>query len=80
MGWTIGIPSLKLNNTGTKSKHCGNFKSVAEEALMERKGMIRISTLNFLPKTYMSVIKVPLNCLPIRMFTVPPLRMPKDGP
>lgn len=38
MGWTIGIPSLKLNNTGTKSKHCGNFKSVAEEALMERKG------------------------------------------
>ena len=38
MGWTIGIPSLKLNNVGTKSKHCGNFQSVAEEALSERKG------------------------------------------
>ena len=38
MGWTIGIPSLKLNNVGTKSKHCGNFRSVAEEALSERKG------------------------------------------
>lgn len=38
MGWTIGIPSLKLNNVGTKSKHCGNFRSVAEEALLERKG------------------------------------------
>lgn len=38
MGWTIGIPSLKLNNIGTKSKHCGDFRSVAEEALIERKG------------------------------------------
>lgn len=38
MGWTVGIPSLKLNNVGTKSKHCGNFQSVAEEALKERKG------------------------------------------
>lgn len=38
MGWTIGIPSLKLNNTGTKSKHCGNFYSVAAEALQERLG------------------------------------------
>ena len=38
MGWTIGIPSLKLNNVGTKSKHCGSFHAVAEEALLERKG------------------------------------------
>lgn len=38
MGWTVGIPSLKLNNTGAKSKHCGNFYSVAAEALKERKG------------------------------------------
>lgn len=38
MGWTIGIPSLKLNNAGKKSKHCGDFKSVAEEALEERIG------------------------------------------
>lgn len=38
MGWIVGIPSLKLNNTGTKSKHCGNFHSVAAEALKERKG------------------------------------------
>lgn len=38
MGWTVGIPSLKLNNTGVKSKHCGNFHSVAAEALKERKG------------------------------------------
>lgn len=38
MGWTIGIPSLKLNKTGTKSKHCGDFASVAAEALKERKG------------------------------------------
>ena len=38
MGWTIGIPSLKLNNAGTKSKHCGNFHSVAAEALQERQG------------------------------------------
>jgi len=38
MGWTIGLPSLKLNNTGTKSKHCGSFEAVAAEALEERKG------------------------------------------
>ena len=38
MGWTVGIPSLKLNNIGNKSKHCGNFRSVAAEALKERKG------------------------------------------
>lgn len=38
MGWTVGIPSLKLNNAGIKSKHCGNFNSVAAEALKERKG------------------------------------------
>lgn len=38
MGWTIGIPSLKLNTTGTKSKHCGDFFSVAAEALEERLG------------------------------------------
>lgn len=34
----IGLPSLKLNNAGVKSKNCGSFKSVAEEALQERKG------------------------------------------
>lgn len=38
MGWTIGIPSIKLNNSGKKSKHCGDFKRVAEEALEERNG------------------------------------------
>lgn len=34
----IGLPSLKLNNVGQKSKSCGDFRSVAEEALKERKG------------------------------------------
>lgn len=38
MGYTIGIPSLKLNNVGQKSKHCGNFGAVAREALEERQG------------------------------------------
>lgn len=38
MGWTIGMPSLKLNNVGGKSKHCGSFASVAGEALEERRG------------------------------------------
>lgn len=38
MGWNIGIPSLKLNNIGKKSKHCGSFAGVAMEALEERKG------------------------------------------
>ena len=38
MGVTIGMPSLKLNDVGLSNKHCGNFKSVAEEALKERKG------------------------------------------
>ena len=38
MGWKIGAPSLKLNNAGTVSKHCGDFGSVAMEALEERKG------------------------------------------
>jgi len=38
MGWTIGLPSLKLNNAGGKSKHCGDFGSVAAEALQERQG------------------------------------------
>lgn len=38
MGWTIGMPSLKLNNVGKKSKHCGSFAGVAMEALEERKG------------------------------------------
>lgn len=33
MGVTIGMPSLKLNNAGKKSKSCGDFKSVAEEGL-----------------------------------------------
>ena len=38
MGYKIGLPSLKLNNAGTKTKRCGSFKSVAYEALEERKG------------------------------------------
>lgn len=38
MGWNVGIPSLKLNNVGKKSKHCGSFAGVAMEALEERKG------------------------------------------
>lgn len=38
MGWQIGLPSLKLNNTGAKSKHCGGFAQVASEALEERQG------------------------------------------
>lgn len=38
MGWTIGLPSLKLNNVGAKSKHCGSFAAVAGEALEERSG------------------------------------------
>lgn len=38
MGWTIGMPSLKLNNVGMKSKHCGSFADVSAEALEERKG------------------------------------------
>lgn len=39
MGYTIGMPSIKLNNVGQKSKHCGSFKKVAEEALEERLGL-----------------------------------------
>ena len=38
MGYMIGMPCLKLNNVGRKSASCGGFKSVAEEALEERKG------------------------------------------
>ena len=38
MGWKIGLPSLKLNNAGVKSKSCGDFGHVAAEALKERKG------------------------------------------
>lgn len=38
MGYKIGLPSLKLNNAGKKTKRCGSFKSVACEALEERKG------------------------------------------
>lgn len=38
-GIKIGLPSLKLNNVGTKSKSCGSFKSVAKEALEERYGL-----------------------------------------
>lgn len=38
MGYKIGMPSLKLNNSGKKTKRCGSFKSVASEALEERKG------------------------------------------
>lgn len=28
-----GMPCLKLNNVGRKSKHCGSFEYVAKEAL-----------------------------------------------
>ncbi len=38
-GIKIGLPSLKLNNVGTKSKSCGSFQSVAKEALEERYGL-----------------------------------------
>ena len=38
MGYKIGLPSLKLNNAGTKTKRCGSFRSVAREALEEREG------------------------------------------
>lgn len=38
MSWKIGAPSLKLNNAGVKSKSCGDFRSVAREALEEREG------------------------------------------
>jgi peptidoglycan hydrolase CwlO-like protein len=39
MGHKIGMPSLKLSNVqGKAGKHCGNFRSVAEEALSERFG------------------------------------------
>ncbi len=37
MGYTIGMPSLKLSNVdGKGGKHCGNFIKVAREALQER--------------------------------------------
>ena len=40
MGFTIGMPSLKLSNIdGKGGKHCGNFRKVAKEALKERQGL-----------------------------------------
>lgn len=40
MGFTIGMPSLKLSNIeGKGGKHCGNFAKVAKEALKERQGL-----------------------------------------
>ena len=38
MGYMIGMPCLKLNNVGGQSKKCGDFGSVAREALEERQG------------------------------------------
>lgn len=39
MGYTVGMPSMKLSNIeGARGKHCGNFKRVAAEALGERLG------------------------------------------
>ena len=38
MGYLIGMPCLKLNNVGSTSKKCGDFGSVAREALEERQG------------------------------------------
>lgn len=35
MGFTIGMPSMKLSNVqGKGGKHCGNFTKVAKEALI----------------------------------------------
>ena len=40
MGYTIGMPSLKLSNIeGKGGKHCGSFRKVAKEALRERHGL-----------------------------------------
>ena len=40
MGYTIGMPSLKLSNVeGKGGKHCGNFAKVLKEALKERQGI-----------------------------------------
>ena len=40
MGYTIGMPSIKLSNIdGKGGKHCGNFRKVAAEALKERQGL-----------------------------------------
>lgn len=40
MGYTIGLPTIKLSRVqGKRGKHCGNFKSVVDEALEERKGL-----------------------------------------
>lgn len=37
MGFTVGLPSMKLNNVIRRhKKHCGNFLKVAQEALQER--------------------------------------------
>lgn len=41
MPYKIGVPSLKLNNSGKKSKHTGSLKGVAREGLEERKGLDR---------------------------------------
>lgn len=38
MGFKMGMPSMKLNNAGVKSKSCGSFRSVAGEGLEEREG------------------------------------------
>lgn len=38
MGYKIGMPCMKLNNAGNKSKHSGSFGGVSMEALEERKG------------------------------------------
>lgn len=38
MGHMIGMPCLKLNNTGKKTAKCGSFGAVAAEALEERHG------------------------------------------
>lgn len=37
MGYTLGLPVLKLNNTGRQSKHCGDFQKILAEAF-ERAG------------------------------------------
>ena len=38
-GFTIGMPFLKLNNVGRRTKKCGSFSNVAKEALEEREGV-----------------------------------------
>lgn len=59
MGYTLGMPSLKLSNTAGKGgKHCGNFKKVTDEALEERLGQdLDINHDKTLSNEYLTEIK-----------------------